>query len=143
VAPEEKRAWVMAAVAIVTYAGYLAVVLGRAADTPLPDVPYVSALLWSVGISIAASIVLTVVVQLVTAPREAGRKDQRDREIGRFAEYVGQTFITAGAIAALVMAMLELDGFWIANTIYLACTLSLVLGSATRIVAYRRGIGPW
>ena len=46
-------------------------------------------------------------------------------------------------IAALGLAMAELDYFWIANVIYLAFVLSSVLGSAAKIVGYRRGFQPW
>jgi hypothetical protein len=42
-------------------------------------------------------------------------------------------------VAALVLAMAEADHFWIANAVYLAFVLSALLGSAAKIVAYRRG----
>jgi hypothetical protein len=70
-------------------------------------------------------------------------KDQRDKEIYRFGEYTGQSFVTAGAIAALLMAMAEIAHFRIANAIYLAFVLSAVLGSVVKIVAYRRGLPSW
>ena len=72
-----------------------------------------------------------------------GQKDQRDREIHRFGEYIGQSFVVIGGVAALVLAMAEADHFWIANAIYLAFVLSSVLGCAAKIVAYRRGFQPW
>jgi hypothetical protein len=53
-----------------------------------------------------------------------------------------RAWIMAGA-AALAMAMAELNHFWIANVIYLAFVLSSILGSATKIVAYRLGFHPW
>lgn len=75
--------------------------------------------------------------------QEAGKKDQRDREIYRFGEYIGQSFVVMGGVAALLMAMAEWDHFWIANVIYLAFVLSAMLGSVAKIVAYRRGFQPW
>ncbi len=48
-----------------------------------------------------------------------------------------------GAVAALLMAMARWDWFWIANVIYLGFVLSAVLGSATKIVAYHRGLPRW
>jgi hypothetical protein len=51
---EEKNAWVMGLVAVVSYAVYVAVVFGMAGSTPLTEVPYVAPLLWTVGGSIAA-----------------------------------------------------------------------------------------
>jgi hypothetical protein len=139
---EAKSAWIMGALAASTYAVYLAVVLGLARATPLTEAPYVPPLLWAVGGSIAASIVLHIVIRAVSA-KDAGLKDQRDKEIYRFGEHIGQSFLVIGGVAALIMAMAETDHFWIANAIYLACVLSAILGSVAKIVAYRRGFQPW
>lgn len=142
VAFEEKRAWIMVFVTVGAYATYLAVVLGRAGDAPLAQVSYASTLLWTIGAAILAAIVLHIVVSIVT-PEGANRKDQRDREIGRFGEHVGQSLVVVGAVAALVMALAEWDHFWIANTIYLAFVLSAILDSGARIAAYRWGFPSW
>lgn len=142
VALEEKRAWIMLLVTAAAYGGYLAVVLGGAAGGPLAATPYVATLLWSVGGAIAVSIVLHVAVTLAAGKEDAVR-DERDRQIHRFAEYVGQSFVVVGGVGALVLAMAEADPFWIANTLYLGFVLSGLLGSVARIVSYRSGFGPW
>jgi hypothetical protein len=142
VAFQEKRAWVLALVSMAAYAAYVVVVLGDQGTGALTDVPYVAALLWSVGGAIAANILLQIPLAM-TAPRDAGARDQRDREINRFGEYVGQSFLVVGGVAGLVLAMTEIDHFWIANAIYLAFVLSAVLSSAAKIAAYRRGFQPW
>lgn len=139
---EEKRAWIMAVVTVVAYSAYVFILVGRSENIPLTEVSYVSTLLWSIGSAIVASIVLHIAFT-IGSPKEAGQKDQRDREINRFGEYVGQSFVIIGGVAALLMAMAELNHFWIANVIYLAFVLSALLGSATKIVAYRLGFHPW
>jgi cell division protein FtsW (lipid II flippase) len=139
---EEKSAWVMGVLAVGTYTGYLVVILGRAGDTPLVDVPYVAALLWALGVSIGASIVLHMLIGMFGS-KDAYKKDQRDREINRFGEHIGQSFVVIGGVAALGMSMAELDHFWIANAVYLAFVLSAILGSTAKIVAYRRGFQSW
>ncbi|MER7209936.1 hypothetical protein ABZ470_28795 [Streptosporangium sp. NPDC020072] len=139
---EEKRAWVMLVVTVVSYVTYVLVVLGRVGEGALAAVPYVPVLLWTVGSAIVATIVLDVALA-IASPGDADRKDQRDREIYRFGEYVGRSFVVAGGVAALGMAMARLDHFWIANVIYLAFVLSSVLGSAAKIIAYRRGFQTW
>ena len=139
---EEKSAWIMGVVAAGSYGVYLAIVLGLAGTMPLVDVPYVAPLLWTVGASIALSIALHILMGIFS-PKEAGKKDQRDREIYRFGEYIGQSFLVIGGVAVLLMAMVETDHFWIANVIYLAFFLSAILGSVAKIVAYRRGFQPW
>jgi hypothetical protein len=92
--------------------------------------------------AIAVTIFLHIVVA-IPSPRHAGKRDQRDREINRFGEYVGQSFVVIGGVAALIMSMAELAHFWIANVIYLTFVLSAILGSVTKIVAYRRGFQQW
>lgn len=139
---EEKSAWIMAAVTIVTYLWYLKTILGRAAGVPLAEVPYAATLLWTVGVAVVL-IVIAHIVTAATAPRDAGKRDQRDREINRFGEYIGQSFVVVGGVAALGMALMELDHFWIANVIYLCFALSAVLGSVAKIFAYRRGFRQW
>jgi len=139
---EEKRAWIYAAASVVAYAFYAAIVLSRAGDTSLTQVHYVTTMLWTIGLSIAVQIVLSIAVS-VASPRDRDKRDQRDREIGRFGEHIGQSLVVLGGVAALVLAMLEADYFWIANVLFLCFTLSAVLSSVAKIVAYRRGFHPW
>ncbi|MFE7185265.1 hypothetical protein [Streptomyces erythrochromogenes] len=141
-AVEEKRAWIMIVVTVVSYAVYLALVLGRSGDGPIAEEPYAAALLWTVGSAIVASILLHITVSLLT-PEEGRIKDQRDREIHHFGDHIGQSFVVIGGVAGLVLAMAEADQFWIANAIYLAFVLSALLGSTAKIFAYRTGFHPW
>ncbi|MFF3553973.1 hypothetical protein ACWD4V_20145 [Streptomyces tsukubensis] len=137
----ERRAWITALVAAAGYTVYLLVVLGRADGGPLTAVRYAPVLLWTVGGAIAAAVLLEIAAALI-APGAGQRTDMRDREIGRLGEHVGQSFLVVGAVGALALAMAEADRFWIAQTLYLAFVLSALLGSAARIVSYRRGL-PW
>jgi hypothetical protein len=139
---EERNVWVFAVVAVLAYGAYVAVVLSRARDVPLTEVAYVGPLLWSIGGAIIASIVGTIVVSLANR-RDGHQKDQRDKEINRLGEHTGQSFVVIGALAAMALAMLEVDWFWIANTIYLCFVLSAVLGSATKLAAYRQDFSAW
>jgi hypothetical protein len=142
VAFEEKRAWIMALVAVAGYAAYVLVVLGRADGDPLADVSYAGPLLATVAAAIVTSIALNILVSIVS-PEGANEKDQRDREIHRLGEYIGQSFVIVGGVAALAMALADWDQFWIANVIYLCFVLSAVVGSVAKIVAYRRGFQSW
>jgi cell division protein FtsW (lipid II flippase) len=140
---EEKRAWIMAVGSTAMYGAYVAIILNRAREIPLPETPYVSTLLWTVGISIVATIVLTIIAGMTSPKGEVGKKDQRDREIHRFGEYVGQAFLVMGGVAGLLMAMAQWPYFWIANAIYLGFTLSAILAAIAKIIAYRRGFQTW
>ncbi|MGW6292983.1 hypothetical protein [Streptomyces sp. NPDC055058] len=135
---EEKRAWVLILVSLGAYALYLVTVLGRVGDGPFADVAYAGTLLWTIGGAIAAAILAHLVMTVAGGP-DAGRTDERDREIDQVGERVGQSMVVIGALAALLMALAEVRHFWIANAVYLAFVLSSVLSASAKIVAYRKG----
>ncbi|MEV5765488.1 hypothetical protein AB0L34_13085 [Micromonospora sp. NPDC052213] len=139
---EEKRAWIRLVVAVLGYSAYVALIVSRADGRSLPDVPYASALLWTVGAAIVASIVAEIGMAVLNpgAPRV---KDVRDREIGRLGDHVGQSLVVVGAVAAMLMAMADWDRFWIANVIYLCFVLSAILGGITKVIVYRRSLPQW
>ncbi|MBC6451438.1 hypothetical protein GPZ80_30195 [Actinokineospora sp. HBU206404] len=132
----------MLVVTVAAYGVYLITVLGRTGDVPLADVPYVSTMLWTIIGSIVATIVLNIVVSIASR-EDAAQKDQRDREIARFGDYIGMSFVVIGAVAAMLMSMAQWNHFWIANTIYLGFALSAALGSMAKLAAYRRGFQAW
>ena len=136
---EEKGTWVYLVTSAGAYAVYLAIILGRVADTPVADVSYPAVLLWTAGASIVASIIGRTLVETVS-PSDSRRGDVRDRDVNRFGEYASRWFLVAGAAAALVMAMAKVDYFWIANVIYLGFVLWAVGGSVLKLTAYRRGL---
>ena len=135
---KEKSAWIMLVISAGAYFFYLSTILSRAGTVPLTEVSYIGTLAWTIGLVILGSIWLHMMVAMHN-PKEANQEDQRDREIHQHGEYIGQWVVVAGAMAAMIMSLIEFDHFWIANTIYLAFVVSAVLGSAIKIVAYRRG----
>ena len=137
---EEKSTWVMGVLAVLGYGTYLTIVLGQLGSTPLTEVDYVPALLWTIGGSIVVSIVIHI---FLGAKKNADKRDPRDREIYRTGEYIGQSLIAMGAVAAMLMAMFEFDTFWIANTIYLAFVLSAILATIAKAVFYIKGMPSW
>jgi hypothetical protein len=139
---EERRAWIAGVVSVTAYLSYLTIVLARADGVALSRVSYAPAMLWSIGGAILASILLDIAAGIAGGTR-AGRRgperDQRDREIGRFGNHVGTSFVTIGALSALLLAMAQAPYFWIANAVFLAFTLSALLGSIAKIAVYRWG----
>ena len=134
---EEKTVWIRGVVAIVAYTVYLIIVIPLLGAAPLSDIPYVAPFLWSIGGAIVASIVLHI---LFVRPE---KKDQRDREIYRFGETVGQAFVVIGGVSAMLLALFEFEYFWIANVIYLCFVLSAILSASAKLVAYRSGMPRW
>lgn len=141
-AHQEKRSWIMLVVTVIAYGWYVLTVTGRSGVGGLPQVSYSGVLLASVGGAIVASIVAEIGLGVV-APGASRERDVRDRQIGRLGEYIGQSFVIAGAIAAMLMAMAGWDRFWIANVIYLGFVLSAVLGSIAKLAMYRGSFPQW
>lgn len=135
---EEKRAWISAAVGLVVPVAYLAVILSRVPGTDVATIAYVGPMLTAIGVGIGAGIVLTIAAALVS-PRDAGRTDERDREINRRGEYVGFYVMSIAAIVPLALAMAEAEQFWIAHALYAAFVLAALASAGVKIVAYRRG----
>ncbi|SDG25226.1 hypothetical protein SAMN05216553_106401 [Lentzea fradiae] len=136
---EEKRAWALGVIAIIGYALYAVLVLSQVDGRPLAEVPYIGAMLWTMGLGIVAGIVSGIWFG-IAARHDGLQSDERDREIGRFGDVVGQSFVAIGGVCALVLAMVEAPHFWIANVLYLCFVLSAVLGSAAKVSAYRQGM---
>jgi hypothetical protein len=139
---EEKRAWIRLVVAVLGYATYTAVVLSRADGHRLASASYAGVLLWTVGAAVVAAIVVEIVLGAII-PGASRVKDDRDREIGRLGDTVGQSFVIIGAVAAMLMAMASWDRFWIANVIYLCFVLSAILGGMTKVIVYRGSFPRW
>ena len=133
---DQKNSWVYLVTAVAGYTTYLILlaVLGPASYAPL--------LLWTVGGAIAVNILASIVIS-TTNPREARRRDARDREVKAFGDRVGQAFVIIGAVVALVLALFEAPWFWIANAIYAGFVLSAVVGSLATLIGYRKGVPAW
>ena len=136
---EEKGTWVYLVTSAGAYVVYLAIILGRVASTPVAEVSYGWVLLWTTLASSVASTLGRTLVE-TASPSDSRRKDVRDRDVSRSGEYASRWFLVAGAAAALVMAIAKADYFWIANVIYLGFVLWAVVGSAVKLIAYRRGL---
>jgi hypothetical protein len=138
----EKSNWVVIVVGVPTLLAYAVLVVPQALSEPIAEVSWVEPMIIAIVGFVVANIVGNVVVA-ATNPREADQEDQRDREIDRFGERVGNWLIAAGAVAALALAMARADHFWIANAIFLAGMAGALLSSGTKIAAYHGPFQRW
>ena len=136
---EEKGQWVYIFSIGLTLLAYVLIVGTQAAAGPLTDWDYVPTLLWAIGIGIALSIAGRILIE-IARPSESYATDARDRDIGRFGEYVSGTVLGIGMVVPFILALAEFDSFWIANAMYLAFALAALIGTVVKVVAYRRGI---
>ncbi|HWM15311.1 MAG TPA: hypothetical protein VNP97_01865 [Microbacterium sp.] len=140
---QERNTWATLIATIVTTTVYVVIILGRMATTPIAEIDWVTPLLWTLGVSIVGAIILSIVLGIISGIRnrdEIDRSDQRDRDISRFGGRVGQGFLIAGALGALILCMIEADWFWIGNAIFFGFALAAVLGGIVQVVVYRRGL---
>lgn len=138
----EKSNWVVLVVGVPTLLVYLAVVVPQALGQPIAEVSWVQPMIVTIVVFVVAN-VLGNVVAAASNPREADMNDERDREIDRFGERVGNWLIVAGSITALVLAMARADHFWIANAIFLGGLVGALLSSVTKIAAYHGPFQRW
>ena len=138
----EKSNWVVIVVAVPTLIVYLALVVPQVLGEPIAEVSWVQPMILAIVGFIVAN-VLGNVVAAASNPGEADRNDERDREIDRVGERIGNWLIAAGSIAALVLAMAMADQFWIANAIYLGGMAGAILSSTTKIAAYHGPFQRW
>jgi hypothetical protein len=138
----ERNTWSGLIVTIVAFTVYIVVVLQQAGGGPLERVDWVPIMLATIGVSIVAVIILTILWGIVAGMRdpEASRTDVRDREIGRIGDRVGQAFSAMGGLGAIVLCALEADWFWIATTIFFGFGLAALVGGIATVVLYRRGM---
>ena len=135
---EERRTWISVVVGAVGPLVYLAYILAKVPGTDVSTIAYVRPMLTAIGIGIGVAVVIGIVAALLS-PKDASRADERDREINRRGEHVGFYVMSIAAIAPLVLAMAEVEQFWIAHTLYLAFVLAAVTSAVVKLVAYRRG----
>jgi hypothetical protein len=139
----EKNAWAMLVIAVAGVAVYLTLLLVNLDGASLTEVDYQPFMLWTIGLGIAAAIVVHITLSIRAGlAGESQEADERDRAIERFGTNVGQAFLVIGGLAGLLMALAEWDWFWIANALYFGFVLSAILEGVAEVVAYRRGV-PW
>ena len=135
---EEKGQWVYLAVIAIGYGVYLVLVLGQAGTTPLAEIDYQPILLWTVGAAIVGAILGRIGIEIV-GPSESHNEDVRDRDIGRFGEYVGGIVLGIGMVVPFILALIGADHFWIANAMYLVFVAQGLTSAVIKLIAYRRG----
>jgi hypothetical protein len=138
----EKSNWVVLVVGVPTLLAYLAVVVPQLLSEPIAEVDWVEPMVFAIVGFVVANVLGNVVVAAIN-PSEAEQSEQRDREIDRYGERVGNWLVIAGSIAALVLAMAMADQFWIANAIFLGGMAASIVSSAAKIAAYRGSFQRW
>jgi hypothetical protein len=140
---EERNTWVGLVVSVAGIAVYVILILQQAAARPITEVDWWPVMAWTIGGSIVAAIVLSILWGIVAGmgdPDGVGRSDDRDRDIARMGSRVGQAFMVIAGLGVIVLCAFEADWFWIANTMFFGFALSAFVGGIASVIAYRRGL---
>ena len=135
---EEKGTWLYLVIAIALSMVYVATILGQASTLPVADIEYQVPMLLAIGATIGLMILGMIAIG-ISSPNEAGKADQRDKDINRLGEYIGGAVLAFGMIVPFGLAMVEAPYFWIANAMYAVFIVAAICGAAVKLVLYRRG----
>lgn len=145
---DERAVWVYLALLIATTGAYLAVVVPRALEGPIDQVEWVVPMIWAIAVTVVGTVLGAIAGAIGSAVRLAARgrdpeselgSDERDKEIDRLGDRRSQGVIGAGMLAALILAMVDADAFWIGNALFLAGAIAGLVETVVKIRAYRRG----
>jgi hypothetical protein len=139
---QEKSNWVVLVVGVPILAIYAIAVGSQVLAGPIADVAWVQPMIVAIIAFVAAN-VLGNIVAAASNPREAELDDERDRAIDRFGERIGTWLIVAGSIAALALAMVEADHFWIGHAIFIGGLVGALLSAAAKVAAYHGPFQRW
>ncbi len=145
----ERAVWASLVTVAVSSGAYVALMLSRLLSRPVTEISWVAPMLWTIGLSIVGSIVLTIVITIgaqVRRPdgcsatsRDEVTSDVRDREIGQRGGRASTGVVSVGLGAALVLVMLDAHRFWIGNLLFLFGAVAALVETTTKIRLYRRG----
>jgi hypothetical protein len=140
---EERNAWAGLIVSPISMIVYVMLILQQAGGGPLTSVDWFPLMLWVIGGSIVAVIILSILWGMVAGAKDpdgVGRSDIRDRDISRMGSRVEQAFVVIAGLGVIVLCAVGADVFWIANTMYAGFAVSALVGGVARVIAYRRGL---
>jgi hypothetical protein len=119
---------------------YFATVLPQLERHSAAEIDWQVPMLWAIGASVVGSIVLAIVFAIVAAivtRREPENGDIRDKQIERHGNRIAQAIVAFGSLGALVLAMLEVDVFWIGNALFFVGAVGAIIGTIVSLRAYR------
>ncbi len=135
---QEKSAIATLGALLLVYGAYFAIVGRWLAAGPVGEIAYQPLMLAAVAVLVIFAVVSQVLIAIVN-PKEASAYDERDRLIDLRSERVGGYVLAVGVFFGLVLAMGEIEHFYIAQTLLLALVLAQISDESTKVFLYRRG----
>jgi hypothetical protein len=135
---EEKNTWIYVLVLAVTFGVYLIWLISQILSSSASEIAYSIPMMLAIGAAVVATVLGNILIA-IAAPKEADKRDERDKEIGRHGEYSGQFLVNIAGLVVIVMCMFKLNQFWIAHSMYFAFVGSSIISSVVKILSYRQG----
>jgi hypothetical protein len=136
---DEISRWASLTIIVAASIWYFATVLPQLSDRPASEIEWQVPMLWALGASIVGAIVLAIVFAILTAivtQREPESGDIRDKQIERHGDRLAQSIVAFGSLGVLVLAMLEVDVFWIGSALFFVGAVGATIGTIVSIRAY-------
>ncbi|PKQ25538.1 MAG: hypothetical protein CVT64_08945 [Actinobacteria bacterium HGW-Actinobacteria-4] len=134
---EERHTWAGLALGFAAVATYIVIITVRSQDTPISEVAWAWPMLWTVLIAGGA---YGAVYGILAARHRGPRTDPREIEIDRFGELSGKGLLSFSVLVAIVLVALDVDGFWVAQTLFLGSYTASTIGTVAKLVAHRKGL---
>ena len=141
---EERKVWLYLVTVSVTSGGYFALIASRLARQPAEEISWVGPMVAAIAASVSGTVLGAIAFGVLSrgwrgSDVDGPEADIRDQEIERSGTRASTGVIGVGVGAALILAMLDLDTFWIGNLLFLFGTLGAVVETTTKIRLYRWG----
>lgn len=136
---QEKSTGATLVAMVAAYSVYWIVLSAAADSTPLTDVPFVGPLI-VMTVVLVVLIIGAHVLLAMASPRTAGNEDERDRLIELRGGEVGGVVLGVAVFAAILLVIVDVDRFWLANSLLAGLVLAELAESLTKLVLYRRGV---
>lgn len=133
-----KTTAIMLVTLTIVYGWYFIQMLPEIAETPVSEIGYQGVMLATVVLFVIL-FVAGMIVLAAADRRQADDEDERDQLIERRGDQVGSYVLLVAALAAMALAMVEGDYFWIANALLAGLVLSELVKGVVMLAAYRRG----
>lgn len=135
---EERHVWIGTGIGLSAITVYLIIIITRAQSVPIDQVEWAMPMLATV--LIAGGLYGANYVTAKVRHRGTATADARDVEIDRHGELAGKGLLSLSVTAAIVMIALDVNGFWVAHTLFGGAYLSSLIGSLAKAAAYREGL---
>lgn len=136
----EKSTALMTVIMAVVYGWYFYLVMSQLDGSGVDGFPY-QGYQGPLLVTVIALVVLAVIGHIVIAvlpSYDGDASDERDLAINMRGEYFGGYVLGTGAVVVLLLAMVEVAYFWIANVMLLALVLSEIVTGIVKLSSYRR-----